>query len=54
VECDPGDDILLRHLVARHLAVINKRVSPMPVTAGQALDKVKIKPLNRPYRKRGR
>ena len=31
------------HLAAQHLAVINERVSPM--------DKVKIKPLNRPYRK---
>jgi site-specific recombinase XerD len=30
------------HLAAQHLAIINKRVSPM--------DRVKIKPLNRPYR----
>lgn len=31
------------HLAAQRLAVINERVSPM--------GKVKIKPLNRPYRK---
>jgi site-specific recombinase XerD len=31
------------HLASQHLARINQRVSPM--------DNVKIKPLNRPYRK---
>jgi hypothetical protein len=31
------------HLAAQHLAVINERISPM--------DKVRIKPLNRSYRK---
>ena len=31
------------HLASQHLAAIRERVSPM--------DKVKIKPLNRPYRK---
>jgi site-specific recombinase XerD len=31
------------HVAAQHLAVINERVSPM--------DKVMIKPLNRPYRR---
>ena len=34
------------HLASQHLAVINQRVSPM--------DKAKVKPLNRPYRKAAR